>query len=1088
MNKKLVNKKVIKALTLGLSLAMASQPITAMAAEDNGAAPAPAEPDKNPITDYKDGGVADAAEEAADTSWVETKKAEAAADSAVEAVESISEINGAKADEAVVEASNALEAEMTYDASRLDAEGKIVDSPEEDIRKAAGVLDVAESFDTIANEKAAQADAAAETTETEAAKAETLQTEAETIVNETEKTLSDAKEAAETSKDLIDKAGTVEEAQSAYDDAEKAVKDADDVVKKAESRIFEINNKFEETKTNIDEAQKAYNELSQAVTDAETSFDDNREAAVKEAAEAKDRLDALKAEAEKLEEAAKKAQTDYMNAGHGKVASLEKAINEQIQAGKTPAWTGTGSYDELFDAIVQYYIVPDVFNGEFVAANWDKKSGDYFYENNGKKSSQADVLNCYNVTYKDKDGNQQTIQLNYKLAQGTKTDKNWPGLVIFEKTGHDVIGAAKASIEATDENLAKLDGQVVEYKDTLYTKGDDGKYYMSSGNATENVLVSDNSEGFEIADGAVKTEVSGEAEVSYSYEDGKFLKTVKKDVTTTTYTGTSLEAQEASLESEDAAKDAYKAALQDKIDNLNDGESLVIGDKEFNKGDTADLTGYESETKDTVTVKGTFCEKYTDVVSSGNKDKYKFSNGFLSVINEQHAFGEISKGKNADGTYTVEYVKAVKAEDENYSMIADLFSLGISSSDLEKKLSEKYGEEGKVYVGMDAVDFKIGKATVFIADNKEAEATGATADEALANFNKAMEDSLSDGAAAYNVKSETGDAVTTYGYKALECYIKTVAITRETVSESTLKAVEAKIRTEYRNDKWYEGNILLSTYSKEDGEDYKTDNLQDSTADTRTLDENEEKATKAFRNAMAAAPELAAKYAEIADKAGRAKAAFAEAQTEVNKLSSLINEVKSDAAVSKKTVSLQASLDAALAKLNELKTERDSLLEELESIATALDAKIAALTPAVTPSGEGGGADEADTTAAPGMTAAGTLTGIVNPETPAAGAPITAAAPGAGGAGAGNAADAEGAGTEELTNINDGRTALASVIDEETAPEVTAINEGKAPLTYAPINEESMSWWWWLIVALLGATGYAMYKKHQEKKAEKVTK
>ena len=34
----------------------------------------------------------------------------------------------------------------------------------------------------------------------------------------------------------------------------------------------------------------------------------------------------------------------------------------------------------------------------------------------------------------------------------------------------------------------------------------------------------------------------------------------------------------------------------------------------------------------------------------------------------------------------------------------------------------------------------------------------------------------------------------------------------------------------------------------------------------------------------------------------------------------------------------------------------------------------------------------------------------------------------------------------------------------------------------APV--EKMSWWWLLIVALLGATGYEMYRKHQAKKAE----
>ena len=47
----------------------------------------------------------------------------------------------------------------------------------------------------------------------------------------------------------------------------------------------------------------------------------------------------------------------------------------------------------------------------------------------------------------------------------------------------------------------------------------------------------------------------------------------------------------------------------------------------------------------------------------------------------------------------------------------------------------------------------------------------------------------------------------------------------------------------------------------------------------------------------------------------------------------------------------------------------------------------------------------------------------------------------------------------------------------------------QAPALAADIADtEHLTWWWLLVVAVLGGTGYAMYKKFQTKKEEKVTK
>ena len=81
VKKNLVNKNVIRALSIGLSVAMMSQPLTAMAANE----------EVNPIDDpntaeheYEDKQVADAAQEKAADAWNLTKDGEAKADTAVQ--------------------------------------------------------------------------------------------------------------------------------------------------------------------------------------------------------------------------------------------------------------------------------------------------------------------------------------------------------------------------------------------------------------------------------------------------------------------------------------------------------------------------------------------------------------------------------------------------------------------------------------------------------------------------------------------------------------------------------------------------------------------------------------------------------------------------------------------------------------------------------------------------------------------------------------------------------------------------------------------------------------------------------------------
>lgn len=82
---------------------------------------------------------------------------------------------------------------------------------------------------------------------------------------------------------------------------------------------------------------------------------------------------------------------------------------------------------------------------------------------------------------------------------------------------------------------------------------------------------------------------------------------------------------------------------------------------------------------------------------------------------------------------------------------------------------------------------------------------------------------------------------------------------------------------------------------------------------------------------------------------------------------------------------------------------------------------------------------------------------------------------------------------QDVVNIADDTTPLADTADTNAAEQTTGdqkqasitITDEETPLVaIADEDQEKMSWWWLLIVAVLGATGYELYKKHQQKKAE----
>ena len=479
IKKNLNNKKVIKALTIGLSLAMAGQPLTAMAAEEN---PTP-DLDNNTMPTYKDveNGVADTAQEKADEAWVDIKTAEA---SAVVAVE---EASGAGIDEEVKEAAQALGEGM---APHMEG-NTVVDAPETDIEKAAGVLGVAEGFAEIAQSEAVEANKQAEITVTKAAEAVSLQTQAETVADNITTTVNEAQAFVDEKAEDLKSAGTEAEVKEVFETIETKVNATNEAVEKAASELSDIEKDFDKAANELDEATKEYNRLVKEANGigANTSaFGDNKSAAGTEAAEAKARVNELAAKAEALKEAAEAAKEKYE--GLEKVKKLEDAIVANLLDGnnKNNPTSGSDTIIEYFEAVVQYYYIPEI-GGKFTSIEHVPLGGisNFWDDNSTSASTSGDILNYYTVKY-EKDGEEHTIYLNYKLQESNKTlSARWQGIVIFEKTAHTVVDGHDI------ENLKDDGTGVLTYKErdksvSRYVKEGD-TYYKLNGSEKQELTV-----------------------------------------------------------------------------------------------------------------------------------------------------------------------------------------------------------------------------------------------------------------------------------------------------------------------------------------------------------------------------------------------------------------------------------------------------------------------------------------------------------------------------------------------------------------------------------------------------------------------
>ena len=1048
MRKNSKNEKVIRAMAIGISaMLMASSPLTALAAEGEGNSSEGNE-DKN-ITVTPEAGVCDQAEAAAKD-----------ADKAVEGAEkSAADVKSEVADQVVAgEAKDTQGKDLSQ--AVLDANAKVEDKTveggsslkdaESAVENADTALGVAEAKDKLSD---AELDKAAE----EADKAG--------------QTAEEAKDAMQAAQDKVNgqienikDAASITDANAAYEEAKKT---ADQAQADFDAKLGEYNT----AKTAYEEAAQKVAAYEKAYEEAVNSADANAEAAAAELEAAKTNEEAL---AKALEAAKKAVDTSVKGA-------MDIADKEALTQGDNGLnWKNE---DQLFISIMQNYYLPEV---QKITADDIKVVRRQGEDNNTK--------NYFEVTYTDENGNKQTKYYNYVMDDKQTSKDN---IVIFEKRIEEVNW--KTAQETNPDQYVKENGDTITVSEVEKGLKDgtiiavDGKKVIKN-DGTESIIISDNNQKTE--NGEVDTDVN-EATEKESWkldENGNLIKTVTADVTTITYTDAKFTSTE--QYQTEAERDAAAAAKEKDLKDAAGKDVTVTGTEKTDYTYTGNGTYIPTFTK-TVNVKDEEVEwKHTDkktdygvkteaeAVASVKKEQEKALENEIKEDDDLYLIpGSISSdlkvtGYTEDhwyddsdflvsGTVSATYAKVTKKTVDQstfgslWNDIKALFGNGeATNKKLEDAARKAVEAEGGIFLSAHWDDWKFGKATIrYVAgvsvktDEKTtaAEAQNAVQDAALAQ-------AKANGATGvYNVKTTDTDTIAHTSYSYEIDYLEKTGETTTNTAVRTETYANAEVLTGQitQNLNYIQGNIKLTQKDTE------------------------------YRKFVDDAKALTQKYQKLLQDAQDAQKDVETAQAKVNELKAEIEALKSN-----RTSNLGAlkELEGKLAVAEQNKKDAEDTLKEilgsLDEAGGELDKVIERLTPAPTPGTPAGGEGETggagDTEEGGAGEAATVVTPVALAAAPAAQATVVAqnqaAAPVV------QIAD-EAAPLAEAAPANTQETVQAGSDKEETK-EAVNIEEEAVPLADVAVESEhaKMSWWWWLIILILGATGYEMYKKHNEKK------
>ena len=1046
MRKNSKNEKVIRAMAIGISaMLMASSPLTALAAEGEGNSSEGNE-DKN-ITVTPEAGVCDQAEAAAKDADKAVEGAEkSAADVKAEVVDKVAardvkDAEGKDLSQDILDANAKVEDKTVKDGSSLkDAESAV--------ENADTALGVAEANDKLSDaELNKAADAAANAGQTAA----------------------EAKDAMQASQDKVN--GQIENIKNA-------------------ASITDANAAYEEVKTTVDQAQAdfdaklgeyntakaAYEEAAKKLADYEKAYEDAINSADANAVAAAEELAAAQKNAEGLAKALEAAKSAVDTSAAGAMDIADKEALTQGDQGLN--WKNE---DKLFISIMQNYYLPEV---QKITADDIKVVRRQGEDNNTK--------NYFEVTYTDENGNKQTKFYNYVMDDKQTSKDN---IVIFEKRIEEVNW--KTAQETNPDQYVKENGDTITVSEVEKGLKDgtiiavDGKKVIKN-DGTESIIISDNNQKTE--NGEVDTDVN-EATEKESWkldENGNLIKTVTADVTTITYTDAKFTSTE--QYQTEAERDAAAAAKEKDLKDAAGKDVTVTGTEKTDYTYTGNGTYIPTFTK-TVNVKDEEVEwKHTDkktdygvrteeeAVAKVTKEQEKALSNKINDDDDLYLIGVSSDLKvtgytedhwydDSDflvsGTVSATYAKVTKKTVDQstfgslWNDIKALFGKGeATNKKLEDAARKAVEADGGIFVSANWDDWKFGKATIrYVAgvsvktDEKTSaeEAQNAVQDAALAQAK------ASGATGVYNVKTTDTDTIahTSYSYE-IDYLEKTGETTTNTaVRTETYENAEVLTGQIIQNLNYIQGNIKLTQKDE------------------------------AYRKFVDDAKALTEKYQKLLQNAQDAQKDVVAAQGKVEELKAEIEALKSN-----RTSNLGAlkELEGKLAVAEQNKKDAEDTLKEilgsLDEAGGELDKVIERLTPAPTPGTPAGGEGETggagDTEEGGAGEAAIVVTPVALAAAPAAQATVVAqnqaAAPVV------QIAD-EAAPLAEAAPANTQETVQAGSDKEETK-EAVNIEEEAVPLADVAVESEhaKMSWWWWLIILILGATGYEMYKKHNEKK------
>lgn len=1046
MRKNSKNEKVIRAMAIGISaMLMASSPLTALAAEGEGNSSEGNE-DKN-ITVTPEAGVCDQAEAVAKDADKAVEGAEkSAADVKAEVVDKVAagdvkDAEGKDLSQDILDANAKVEDKTVKDGSSLkDAESAV--------ENADTALGVAEANDKLSDaELNKAADAAANAGQTAA----------------------EAKDAMQASQDKVN--GQIEN-----------IKDA--------ASITDANAAYEEVKTTVDQAQAdfdaklgeyntakaAYEEAAQKVADYEKAYEEAVNSADANTAAAAAELEAAKTNAEALAKALEAAKSAVDTSAAGAMDIADKEALTQGDQGLN--WKNE---DKLFISIMQNYYLPEV---QKITADDIKVVRRQGEDNNTK--------NYFEVTYTDENGNKQTKFYNYVMDDKQTSKDN---IVIFEKRIEEVNW--KTAQETNPDQYVKENGDTITVSEVEKGLKDgtiiavDGKKVIKN-DGTESIIISDNNQKTE--NGEVDTDVN-EATEKESWkldENGNLIKTVTADVTTITYTDAKFTSTE--QYQTEAERDAAAAAKEKDLKDAAGKDVTVTGTEKTDYTYTGNGTYIPTFTK-TVNVKDEEVEwKHTDkktdygvrteeeAVAKVTKEQEKALSNKINDDDDLYLIGVSSDLKvtgytedhwydDSDflvsGTVSATYAKVTKKTVNQstfgslWNDIKALFGKGeATNKKLEDAARKAVEADGGIFVSANWDDWKFGKATIrYVAgvsvktDEKTSaeEAQNAVQDAALAQAK------ASGATGVYNVKTTDTDTIahTSYSYE-IDYLEKTGETTTNTaVRTETYENAEVLTGQIIQNLNYIQGNIKLTQKDE------------------------------AYRQFVDDAKALTEKYQKLLNDAQEAQKDVVAAQGKVEELKKEIEALKSDRTSNLGALEeLEGKLTVAEQNKKDAEDTLKEILDSLDEAGGELDKAIERLTPAPTPGtpagGEGetggagdteeGGAGEAETVVTPvALAAAPAAQATVVAQNQAA-APVVQIAD-------------EAAPLAEAAPANTQETVQAGSDKEETK-EAVNIEEEAVPLADVAVESEhaKMSWWWWLIILILGATGYEMYKKHNEKK------